>query len=1114
MRLRPLLGRLFTRPAPVRRAIRPRTRQLRMTTLEDRTVPAVSILNGGGNGIVGVAGGNPPDTCGAVGPSSYIEAVFSGIKITNKTTGATIASDGLSNFLYTTGNLGRVPNPNGSDPTIIYDDVMGRFVIGDLDADVILAPMDGHNNVSIFDIAVSKTNNPTAFDLNNWNFYSINTTEGTAGSTAWGDYPGNPGYNADAVVLSFNMFGNGPGRTQIVSIDANDLANGVSQASLRVYRNDVNGGGVLRPTSMHDSVTGDPMWLIQDGGDGANINVYRMTNAELLSNGNTLSPPTQLSIPGPDNFTPGVIVPQNPDGSTFVKFLDDRIQKAAEYNNVIVATQHVQVSGTELDAQWYAIDVSGAAPAFQQVGGTANVGRIGFGGNTYVNYPGIDINSSGEIGLSYMESDKNGGSANAATGGFMSMFVTARKATDAAGTMQPSVLVAAGKGTGNIAAFATAAITNASNASPIVVTTAANHGYSTGDTVNVSGVSGNTAANGSSPTGFWTITVIDPTHFSLNGSTGNGAYTGGGTAAKNVTRIGDFSGLNTDPANGTFWAVNEFGNGGGGNTAIADFTPEAPPVVTAPSDQTANEGASKSFNLGSFADADGSPWTVRVSWGDGSPDTVFTQSAAGSLGTRSHTYAEEGNKVVTVTVTDNTTLSDSKTFNVNVSDLPVAATGGFLVNAVEGAESSSQTVATFVDPGGAEALGDYSASIAWGDGTTTPGTITFGGTLGSKTDAFTVSGHHTYAEESAGEHPDSNPYTVTITIGHELTTAQVVLSHAHVTDPPVDATGGFTFVAVEGDPSATQTVATFTDPGGAEVLADYSAVIDWGDGTTSVGAITFGGALGSKTDAFTVSGSHTYAVGLAEPGEFGNTFCDADPPSYHKPITVTVTHEGIVAVPAVSDAKISLKPGTAHLTKLGSLIVVGTPADDTIVVNNVGGKTRTVTVQLGSSVLGTFTVSASGRIVVAAMGGNDSVQVAGGITVQSVQYGGPGNDRLKGGGGRNILIGCDGDDTLTAGNLGDLLVGGAGADRLVGGNGNDLLVSALLVDGLNNEDDGYTDLVTILTTGSIPAPLHVLDDGVVDKLTGGGGTDTAYYNFTGVGVLDIATDGLEIGIDI
>ncbi len=267
--------------------------------LEQRTLLTVSILNGGGNGIVGIAGGSPPDTCGAVGPSSYIEVVFSGINIYNKTSGAIIKSDSLGNFFYTTGNLGRVPNPSGSDPTVLYDDVMGRFIIGDLDADIIGTAGDGHNNVSNFNIAVSKTNNPTAFDLANWNFYSINTTEGTAGSTAWGDYPGNPGYNADAVVLTFNMFGNGPGRTQIVSIDANDLANGVSQANLNVYRNDVN-GRVLRPTSMHDSATGDPMWLIQDGGDGANINVYRMTNAELLSNGNTLSAPTTLAIPAPD----------------------------------------------------------------------------------------------------------------------------------------------------------------------------------------------------------------------------------------------------------------------------------------------------------------------------------------------------------------------------------------------------------------------------------------------------------------------------------------------------------------------------------------------------------------------------------------------------------------------------------------------------------------------------------------------------------------------------------------------------------------------------------------------------------------------------------------------
>lgn len=62
------------------------------------------------------------------------------------------------------------------------------------------------------------------------------------------------------------------------------------------------------------------------------------------------------------------------------------------------------------------------------------------------------------------------------------------------------------------------------NATPIVVTTSAPHGLSTGASVTITGVGGNTAANGS-----WAITVTDATHFSLDSSVGNGAYTSGGT---------------------------------------------------------------------------------------------------------------------------------------------------------------------------------------------------------------------------------------------------------------------------------------------------------------------------------------------------------------------------------------------------------------------------------------------------------------------------------------------------------------------------------------------------------------------------------------------------------
>jgi hypothetical protein len=69
-------------------------------------------------------------------------------------------------------------------------------------------------------------------------------------------------------------------------------------------------------------------------------------------------------------------------------------------------------------------------------------------------------------------------------------------------------------------------ITAASNASPIVITSTA-HGYVTGDRVTIASVGGNTNANAD-----WVVTRIDADTFSLDGSTGNSAYTSGGTATR------------------------------------------------------------------------------------------------------------------------------------------------------------------------------------------------------------------------------------------------------------------------------------------------------------------------------------------------------------------------------------------------------------------------------------------------------------------------------------------------------------------------------------------------------------------------------------------------------
>lgn len=82
-----------------------------------------------------------------------------------------------------------------------------------------------------------------------------------------------------------------------------------------------------------------------------------------------------------------------------------------------------------------------------------------------------------------------------------------------------------------IVGMANKSVSGATNATPIVITTSAAHGLIPGMVVTISGVGGNTAANGT----FRVIAVGSTTTFSLGDTTdgtnvaGNGAYTSGGT---------------------------------------------------------------------------------------------------------------------------------------------------------------------------------------------------------------------------------------------------------------------------------------------------------------------------------------------------------------------------------------------------------------------------------------------------------------------------------------------------------------------------------------------------------------------------------------------------------
>ncbi len=143
-------------------------------------------------------------------------------------------------------------------------------------------------------------------------------------------------------------------------------------------------------------------------------------------------------------------------------------------------------------------------------------------------------------------------------------------------------------------------------------------------------------------------------------------------------------------------------------------------------------------------------------------------------------------------------------------------------------------VASFSDPDSNDDKGTadtYGATIYWGDGTASAGTITSTGRTSG-----TVSGIHTYAEESG-----SQPYNVTVVVGDTDNGAQVSIpTTATVADAPLTALGESGPAPLPSptvwqvNESYTQTIATFKDADPGAGLGDFTlSDINWGDGTSS-----------------------------------------------------------------------------------------------------------------------------------------------------------------------------------------------------------------------------------------------------------------------------------------
>ncbi|HZU34994.1 MAG TPA: hypothetical protein VFA18_03755, partial [Gemmataceae bacterium] len=105
-----------------------------------------------------------------------------------------------------------------------------------------------------------------------------------------------------------------------------------------------------------------------------------------------------------------------------------------------------------------------------------------------------------------------------------------------------------------------------------------------------------------------------------------------------------------------------------------------------------------------------------------------------------HQYANYGNYTITILLNHEGVLSTSVTTSAIVAGNDnLTATGGTAITTTFGAGITNATVATFTDTNTANPASEFTATISWGDGQSSAGTIT--GSNG----AFTVTGSHNYA---------------------------------------------------------------------------------------------------------------------------------------------------------------------------------------------------------------------------------------------------------------------------------------------------------------------------------------------------------------------------------
>ncbi len=336
-------------------------------------------------------------------------------------------------------------------------------------------------------------------------------------------------------------------------------------------------------------------------------------------------------------------------------------------------------------------------------------------------------------------------------------------------------------------------------------------------------------------------------------------------------------------------------------------TNHTPVIGTAPSITTAKNSPIVNAVVGIFTDTDtienATSYTASIDWGDGSSATAGAIAAVPGVPgeytiTGSHTYTGNGPFSINVTVTDLgglfPAIIGSIPYQVQLKGIgPVTGTGSSVT--ITSGQIVGQgvnifpivnvaytgTIATFQDLGGAEPVADYTVTINWGDGTSTPpntppNVVTFAG------GTFTVTGTHTYTNVGS--------FTITTTVTNNLGGTAVLTGTAIVSPlPPNPLVPGTSFPvkATAGTLLPSTALVTFTNGATPLAVGDYSAFLNWGDGSAIAPA-----TIVLNTTTFTVSGSHNFA----QAGTYTITV-QIDAPGQQIVMTTVATVSGLAVTP-------------------------------------------------------------------------------------------------------------------------------------------------------------------------------------------------------------------------